>query len=123
VSTKWKEIDAEQLREARPSTCRYCGGPIYWEQLPGGAKRPVDATDFGRHNCARRGTEKNRPKKETEMPTDKGYCKHGEFILTEGYPQCMEEAKLTREAEADKDYISQNTGDIIKRRDNARKRL
>ena len=25
------------------------------------------------------------------MPTDKGKCPHGEFILTEGCPQCMAE--------------------------------
>ena len=40
--------------------------------------------------------------KEAEMPTDKGKCKHGEFILTEGCPQCIEEARLAREAEVDK---------------------
>jgi hypothetical protein len=101
MSAKWKEIDAEQLTEAPPSTCRYCGGPIYWELLPDGKKQPVDATDFGRHNCGKHGTE-NRPKKEAEMPTDKGKCKHGEFILTEGCPQCIEEAKLVRETGVDK---------------------
>jgi len=85
MKTAWKEIDAEQLKVAPPSKCRYCGGPIYWEQLPSGKKRPVNATDFEAHYCDKR------PKKEAEMPTDKGKCKHGEFILTEGCPQCIAE--------------------------------
>lgn len=33
------------------------------------------------------------PNKEAEMPTDKGHCKHGEFILTEGCPRCMAERR------------------------------
>lgn len=31
--------------------------------------------------------------KEAEMPTDKGHCKHGEFNLTEGCPQCVAERR------------------------------
>jgi len=50
----WKELDAEQLKKAPPSTCRYCGEPIYWEALPDGKKRPVNAADFERHYCNER---------------------------------------------------------------------
>lgn len=53
MSNTWKELDAEQLREAPPSTCRYCGEPIYWEVLRSGKKQPVNATDLKRHNCRR----------------------------------------------------------------------
>lgn len=31
------------------------------------------------------------------MPTDKGHCRHGEFILTEGCPQCIAEAQASEE--------------------------
>lgn len=114
MKAKWKELDAEQLREAPPSTCRYCGGPIYWELLPKGRRQPVDATDFGRHNCGNRATEKNHPKKEAEMPTNKGHCKHGEFVLTEGCPQCIEEARQERILEADKaqEMITKDSGSL-----------
>ena len=107
-SNSWKELDPEQKREAPPSTCRYCGEPIYWEALRSGKKQPVNATDFERHICNKRReeslpTEKKRgapaPSKEAEMPTDKGHCKHGEFILTEGCPQCIEEARQAKEAD------------------------
>ena len=100
MSNTWKELDAEQKREAPPSTCRYCGEPIYWEALPSGKKQPVNATVFERHDCGKRReeslpTEKKRgvpaPSKETEMPTDKGKCPHGEFILLDGCPQCIAE--------------------------------
>jgi hypothetical protein len=114
MSNTWKEIDAEQKREAPPSTCRYCGEPIYWEALPGGKKRPVNATDLEAHYCneclkkeARRGEVDNPERQlvtdatggdspvpaseEEKMPTNKGHCPHGEFILTEGCPQCIEE--------------------------------
>jgi hypothetical protein len=93
MKSAWKELDAEQKREAPPSTCRYCGEPIYWEALPGGKKRSVNATDFERHLCYVYKAEKEYPKKEAEVPTDKGHCKHGEFILTEGCPQCTAERR------------------------------
>jgi hypothetical protein len=95
MSNTWKEIDAEQKKEAPPSTCRYCGEPIYWETLPGGKKRSVNATDFERHLCYVYKTKHEHPypKKEADMPPDKGHCPHGEFILTEGCPQCTAERR------------------------------
>ena len=83
MSNTWEELDTEQKKEVSPAPCRYCGEPIYWEALPGGKKRPVNATDFERHVCERRGAEENPPRKGAEMPTNKGKCPHGEFILSE----------------------------------------
>ena len=101
MSNTWKELDAEQKKEAPPSTCRYCGEPIYWETLRGGKKRPVNATDFERHVCEKRGAGENPPRKEAEMPTNKGKCPHGEFILTEGCPQCIAERQAREAAKAE----------------------
>lgn len=53
---KWSNVDEEQLKEAPPSTCRYCLEPIYWEKLKdvGNKVRPVDADTLESHNCAKR---------------------------------------------------------------------
>ena len=56
------ELDPEQLAQAPPSSCRYCGRAIYWETLPGGKKRPVDAVDLDSHLCL------NRPRKRKKHP-------------------------------------------------------
>ncbi|KKL74493.1 hypothetical protein LCGC14_2064370, partial [marine sediment metagenome] len=48
--------------QAPPSRCRYCGRAIYWESLPGGKKRPVDAVDLDSHLCL------NRPRKRKNHP-------------------------------------------------------
>ena len=68
MSNTWKELDAAQKREAPPSTCRYCGEPVYWEVLPSGKKQPVNATDFKRHLCYVYKTKKEYLEKEAEMP-------------------------------------------------------
>lgn len=41
------------------------------------------------------------------MPTDKGHCKHGEFILTEGCPQCMAE-RQARETDKAEEVIARD---------------
>jgi hypothetical protein len=68
MTNTWKDIDPEQLSAAPPSTCKYCGEPIYWETLPKGKMQPVDATSLRkRHYCVRE--TKQAPRKETKMPT------------------------------------------------------
>ncbi len=52
----------EQFKEAPPSYCRRCRGPIYWQALKLGKRRPVDALTFGPHYC--RFTDKNTQLKE-----------------------------------------------------------
>ena len=42
------------------------------------------------------------------MPTDKGKCPHGEFILTEGCPQCIAE-RQAREAAKAEETVDRNT--------------
>jgi len=46
-----KTLIAEQFKMATPSTCRYCGKPIYWEVMPDKKKKPVDAVSLEPHYC------------------------------------------------------------------------
>ena len=55
-------LDPMQLAQAPPSNCRYCGKAIYWEVLPSGKKRPVDALDLDSHLCL------NRPRRKGTLP-------------------------------------------------------
>ena len=58
----WNDLDPEQVAQAPPSRCRYCGRPIYWETMTSGKKRPVDALDFDSHLCLNRPRRKGKNK-------------------------------------------------------------
>ena len=68
-----------QLKPTYP--CHNCGATDWWWRQNDGAPR-------GDWLCGR--CHPN-PNKEAEMLTDKGHCKHGEFLLREGCPQCIAE--------------------------------
>lgn len=70
MTNTWKDLDSEQLSAAPPSTCKYCGEPIYFESLAKGKAQPVDAAGFKRHYCLR-GKAKTEPKaQEVEVPEE-----------------------------------------------------
>jgi len=88
IVTGFESMKREDL--CRPThPCHICGTTDWWWRQTYGP---------GEWLCGRCHPNPNR---EAEM-RDKGHCKHGEFILTKGCPQCIEEARLAREAEADK---------------------
>ena len=69
--------------------CSNCGSTDWWWRQNNWAPK-------GEYLCNR--CHPN-PNKEAEMSTDKGHCRHGEFILTEGCPQCIAEARQAKEAD------------------------
>jgi len=84
MSNTWKELDTEQKREVPPSTCRYCGEPIYWETLPGGRKQPVNATNIERHNCGKRETKQSHPDPKKEVEVSNNITAHPPYHLANG---------------------------------------
>jgi len=81
----------EKQKPTRP--CHVCGLTDWWW-------RPSSQWGPGEWLCGHCHPD---PNKEAEVSTEKGHCKHGEFILTEGCPQCIAERR------ADKGALVSNT--------------
>jgi len=67
--------------------CSICGSTDWWWRLASGLGGP------GGWLCGKCHPNPNPVSKEAEVSTEKGHCKHGEFILRDGCTQCMAERR------------------------------